>query len=178
MKLIVGLGNPDNKYQLTRHNFGWLAVNELTSNWTENKPWHCNVSKIDGAILCQPLTYMNNSGEAVKAVADYYKIAEQDIVVIHDDLDLEFGSLRLGVYSSSAGHNGIKSIQNLVGKEFIRIRLGIGKPINPQQEVADFVLEKFSAEQMATVKTITKKAADIATQLLTKSLTEVQNIYN
>lgn len=178
MKLIVGLGNPEEKYKRTRHNFGFLCLDKLTNNWTEKKDWHCQIAKIDNALLCKPLTYMNNSGEAVLAVANYYKIKEEDIVIVHDDLDLPLGKIRVGVYSSSAGHNGIKSIQNLVGKNFIRLRLGIGQPANSQQEVIDYVLENFSRAEEKLVDETLNKAQLIVKGLIDTSLENVQNLYN
>jgi len=178
MKLIVGLGNPDKKYNLTRHNFGFLVLDKLASNWSEKAQWHCEIAKLEDAILCRPLTYMNNSGQAVKAAADYYKINEADIIVIHDDLDLPLGQIRMGIYSSSAGHNGIKSIQEAVGKDFIRLRLGIGRPNNQHQEMADYVLENFGKSEMEIVDATAIKTAKIALQLLSQPLHEVQNLHN
>ena len=178
MKLIVGLGNPDKKYFHTRHNFGFLVLDKLSSTWTNKAQWHCEIAKLENAILCRPLTYMNNSGQAVQAITEYYKIKAKDVIVIHDDLDLALGHIRLGIFSSSAGHNGIKSIQEFIGKDFIRIRLGIGKPINSQQEIVDYVLEKFSKTEMEIVDSTTKKASEIALKLLVQPLNEVQNLYN
>lgn len=178
MKLVVGLGNPEQKYKYTRHNFGFLVLDKLNSNWSEKKDWQCQVAKLDKNILCKPLTYMNNSGQAVTAIANYYKINPEDIIVVHDDLDLPLGKIRIGVFSSSAGHNGIKSIQSLIGDNFIRLRLGIGQPKNPQQAVADYVLENFSAEEKNIVEEILSKAQTIITDLTNTSLEKVQNLYN
>ena len=144
MKLIVGLGNPEKKYHLTRHNYGFLALDRLTQSWTEKKQLFCQINKTEKRVLCRPLTYMNNSGQAVQAVCSYYKIPAKDVIVVHDDLDLPLGQIKTGIFSSSAGHNGIKSIQEAIGKDFIRLRLGIGKPTNSQQDIASYVLEKFS----------------------------------
>jgi PTH1 family peptidyl-tRNA hydrolase len=177
MKLIVGLGNPEKKYTNTRHNFGFLVLDELSNNLIDKKNWHCQIAKTEQAIFCKPLTYMNASGRAVKAVADYYKIKSYDVVIIHDDLDLPLGTLRLGVYSSSAGHNGIKSIQQAIGKDFIRLRLGIGRPTTKQM-VSDYVLKNFSQKEKSLVKNIIKQAKIIINELLTSSLTETQNKFN
>lgn len=178
MKLIVGLGNPETKYNNTRHNYGFLVLDKLANNWSDKKQLHCQISKIDNAILCRPLTYMNNSGQAVKAVASYYKVTIDEIIVIHDDLDLPLGQIKTGVFSSSAGHNGIKSIQEVVGKDFIRIRLGIGRPTNNQQDIPDYVLEKFSSAELKIIKPAIQTAVDIAKCLTQQPLIEVQNKYN
>ncbi|MBI2042670.1 MAG: aminoacyl-tRNA hydrolase [Candidatus Nealsonbacteria bacterium] len=136
MKLIIGLGNPGKKYEKTRHNFGFLAIDELQKQTPKD------------AILLKPDTFMNKSGKAVKEKAAYYKIKPQDIWVIHDDIDLPLGEYKISRGQGSAGHKGVQSIIDELGtKDFNRIRLGIcpasGKPSN----VEDFVLQKFTAEE-------------------------------
>lgn len=159
--LIVGLGNPGDEYRNTRHNVGFMAVDYLAqkeTNWKKEKNALTMRVEIDGAnvILVKPQTFMNNSGDAVGALMNFYKIPLENIVVIHDDMDLKVGDIREKVGGSSAGHNGIKSIDNAIGREYRRIRIGIGHPrdfdslINP----ADWVLGKFDAEQLKQIKSV------------------------
>ncbi len=178
MKLIVGLGNPEKKYQYTRHNFGFLVLEQISQNWTEKKQLFCQINKTEKRLLCRPLTYMNSSGQAVKAVCSYYKIATNDVIVVHDDLDLPFGQIKTGIFSGSAGHNGIKSIQEAIGKNFIRVRLGIGKPQKPQQDIASYVLENFSNSELKCLNKQLDLAVEIITDLLTQDLNKVQNKFN
>lgn len=161
--LIVGLGNPGNEYKNTRHNVGFMSIDFLAptdATWKKEKNAMTARVDIDGlnAILVKPQTYMNNSGEAVGALMAFYKIPLENVVVIHDDMDLKLGDLREKIGGSSAGHNGIKSIDNAIGKEYRRIRIGIGHPRdfeNPM-DPADWVLGKFDAVQLKQIKSVIK----------------------
>ena len=163
--MVVGLGNPGAEYARTRHNVGFMAVEYLAG---ENATWknehdaltyHAN---IDGhrVIFVRPMTFMNLSGNAVGAIARFYKIPTENIVVIHDDMDIPVGSIKEKVGGGSAGHNGIKSIDAAVGAEYKRIRIGIGHPrdFGLKIDPADWVLGQFSDDEMtkivATIKTI------------------------
>lgn len=163
--MVVGLGNPGAEYARTRHNVGFMAVEYLAG---ENATWknehdaltyHAN---IDGhrVIFVRPMTFMNLSGNAVGAIARFYKIPTENIVVIHDDMDIPVGSIKEKVGGGSAGHNGIKSIDAAVGAEYKRIRIGIGHPrdFGLKIDPADWVLGRFSDDEMtkivATIKTI------------------------
>jgi len=159
--LIVGLGNPGNEYKNTRHNVGFMAIDFLApsdANWKKEKNALTTRVEINGinVILVKPQTYMNNSGDAVGALMAFYKIPLENIVVIHDDMDLKVGTLREKTGGGSAGHNGIKSIDSAIGNEYMRIRIGIGhprdynSPINP----ADWVLGKFDSEQLKQIKSV------------------------
>ena len=159
--LIVGLGNPGNEHKNTRHNVGFMAIDSIApkdANWKKEKNALTTRVEIDGinVILVKPQTFMNNSGDAVGPLMTFYKIPLENIVVIHDDMDLKLGNMREKVGGSSAGHNGIKSIDNAIGNEYRRIRIGIGHPrdfesmINP----ADWVLGKFDAEQLKQIKSV------------------------
>ena len=159
--LIVGLGNPGNEYTKTRHNVGFMAIDALApedASWKKEKNALTVHLDMDGTkiILAKPQTFMNNSGDAVGPLMTFYKIPLENIVVIHDDMDLKLGNMREKVGGSSAGHNGIKSIDNAIGNEYRRIRIGIGhprdfeSPINP----ADWVLGKFDAEQLKQIKSV------------------------
>jgi len=159
--LIVGLGNPGNEYKNTRHNVGFMAIDYLApkdANWKKEKNALTVRTEIDGVnvILVKPQTFMNNSGDAVGPLMTFYKIPLENIIVIHDDMDLKLGNVREKVGGSSAGHNGIKSIDSAIGNEYRRIRIGIGhphdfeSPINP----ADWVLGNFDAEQLKQIKSV------------------------
>ena len=157
--LIVGLGNPGNEYKNTRHNVGFMAVDFLAGQdavWKKEKNALTSRTEVDGfnIIFVKPQTFMNNSGDAVQALMTFYKIPLENLVVIHDDMDLKVGTLREKTGGSSAGHNGIKSIDAAVGNEYKRIRIGIGHPrdfANPM-DPADWVLGKFTDAQLSDIK--------------------------
>lgn len=167
MRLIVGLGNPGPEYKNTRHNLGRKAVNrfaakKLTSHFQANEKFKADI--IDEVfhgekiIIAKPLTFMNQSGQAVKTIADYFKILPADILIIHDDLDIALGQVKLQKNRGSAGHNGVQSvIDHLKTKDFLRIRIGI----QPEEEISHpekFVLEKIKPEEDFLIKEAIKKA--------------------
>lgn len=159
--LIVGLGNPGNEYALTRHNVGFMAIDALApaeSTWKNEKNALTTRAEINGlkVIFVKPQTYMNNSGQAVAALMQFYKVPLENIIVIHDDMDLKTGDLREKVGGGSAGHNGIKSIDAFIGKEYHRIRIGIGHPrdFDSLIDPADWVLGKFDNEQLKKIKSV------------------------
>ncbi len=161
--LIVGLGNPGTEYSGTRHNVGFMVVDYFVpsdSVWKKEKNALTLRTEIDGhkVILAKPQTFMNNSGEAVGALMAFYKIPLENIVVIHDDMDLKIGTMREKIGGSSAGHNGIKSIDNAIGKEYRRIRIGIGHPRDFDSPIdpVDWVLGKFDVEQLKQIKSVIK----------------------
>lgn len=143
--LIVGLGNPGRQYAQNRHNIGFLILdtlaNHLNLSFCEDKKLQCDFAQNSQIILCKPTTFMNLSGESVYKVLHFYKL--QNFCVIHDDLDLALGELRFKKGGGNGGHNGLKSIDSLCGKEYIRIRCGIGRPERKEQ-VASYVLSDFS----------------------------------
>ena len=161
--LIVGLGNPGNEYKLTRHNVGFMALDGIApadAIWKKEKDALTTRMIIDGrrVILAKPQTFMNNSGVAVAALMQFYKVPLENLTVIHDDMDLKVGTSREKIGGGSAGHNGIKSIDANCGNEYRRIRIGIGHPRdfdNPMNPV-DWVLGKFDAEQLNQIKSIIK----------------------
>jgi len=157
--LIVGLGNPGNEYVKTRHNVGFMAIDFFAPDdavWKKEKNALTTRGEIDGhsVIFVKPQTFMNNSGDAVAPLMTFYKIPVENLIVIHDDMDLKLGDVRQKTGGSSAGHNGIKSIDAAVGPNYRRIRIGIGhprdfdSPINP----SDWVLDKFDDEQLKQIK--------------------------
>ncbi|HSX46219.1 MAG TPA: aminoacyl-tRNA hydrolase [Candidatus Saccharimonadia bacterium] len=155
--LLVGLGNPGKEYDNTRHNVGFACLDEFVSHsdemeeWIEKKSLKCHMSggRVDNTrvIAMKPTTFMNLSGDAVAAVINFYKINPQSILVVHDEIDIDFGQIRLRFGGASAGHNGIKSLIQHIGEDFGRARVGIGpkKPARIKSE--DFVLQKWPAEQ-------------------------------
>jgi peptidyl-tRNA hydrolase, PTH1 family len=174
--LIVGLGNPGKEYDLTRHNTGFLCIDEFVAKIDEMEEWINKKdlkSLISGGrvgdkrvIAMKPTTFMNLSGEAVQAVTDFYKIHPDNIVVIHDELDIEFGQIRLRIGGSSAGHNGIKSVSKHIGEDYGRIRIGVG-PKKPEQIASeDFVLQKFSAEEHKQLSNMKKEVGAILSEYI------------
>ena len=154
-KLIVGLGNPGEKYQLNRHNIGFLIVDKYTSNLGKfefNKKFDAEILKVGEVIFAKPRTFMNLSGKSVSEICSFYQIAPEEILIIQDELDIEFGKIKLSFDSSDAGHNGIKSISDSLGtKKYYRLRSGIGKPTD-YTPIEDFVLQDFTTLELSTIK--------------------------
>lgn len=185
MKLIVGLGNPTNKYEGTRHNVGFDVIDKMADEYgigldvIKHKGMY-GKGKIDGqnVILLKPMTFMNLSGESVSQVATYYKIASSDIIVVYDDINLDVGRLRVRGKGSAGGHNGIKNIiANLHTEEFPRVRVGVGmKP--PRMDLADYVLSHFSNEDRKLVDESYDKAIKAIALLVNDELDKAMNEYN
>jgi peptidyl-tRNA hydrolase, PTH1 family len=186
MKVIVGLGNPGKQYEHTRHNIGFEVIDELASRWNIplNQAKHKGVYGIglaggEKVLLLKPLTYMNLSGESIRAVMEYYQIDLENLVVIYDDLDLPVGKIRLRQKGSPGGHNGIKSaVQHLGTQEFNRIRIGIDRPNPPGISVPDYVLGKFRPDEQGPMKESVLKSADACESWLRKPFLQVMNEYN
>lgn len=166
MKLIVGLGNPGPTYSTTRHNIGFMVVdsilNDIESSNISKKSFNGDLYKSRDLLLLKPTTFMNLSGQSVRAVANFYKIKSEDILVIHDDLDLAFGALRIKIGGGHGGHNGLKSIDNSIGKEYYRLRLGIGRS-ERKEMVASYVLSPFTKEEAALLDSFLEHAKEAAT---------------
>ncbi len=159
--LVVGLGNPGAQYMNTRHNVGFMAVDALAGDgvtWKSEKNALTTRGEIDGRrlIFVKPQTFMNNSGVAVVALMTFYKIPLENLIVIHDDMDITVGNCREKVGGGSAGHNGIRSIDAAVGRDYRRIRIGVGHPrdFNLPMDPADWVLGRFSPEQMVEINRV------------------------
>lgn len=157
--LIVGLGNPGAEYTNTRHNVGFMAVDAIAGDgatWKKEKNAMTYATNINGqrVVFVKPQTYMNNSGVAVLALMTFYKIPLENVVVIHDDMDLAVGIIKEKIGGGSAGHNGIKSIDANVGRDYKRIRIGIGHPrdFDLPMDPADWVLGRFDVGQIAKIK--------------------------
>lgn len=154
---VIGLGNPGKKYAHTRHNFGWLTLDALhtkwqASGWHQEKKFQAEISEtlLQGRkiLLVKPQTFMNNSGESIRAILGFHKALPKDIIVLHDEVDIPFGKIKTTVSSRAAGHNGVKDIIDKLGtQDFCRLRLGVGKSSNPHISVADHVLQNFSPEE-------------------------------
>lgn len=173
-KLIVGLGNPGKKYDLTRHNVGFTCLDAFVGaengQWVEKKPLKAFVADLrlgQTRILCiKPLTYMNASGEAVRAVQDYFKIDNAHTVVVHDELDIIFGQIRSRLGGSAAGNNGVKSLIQHLGEDFGRIRIGVANEFAGQVDSADFVLQKFSKEEQGSLKALTTEVNSLINEFI------------
>jgi peptidyl-tRNA hydrolase, PTH1 family len=171
--LVVGLGNPGKEYDGTRHNIGFacidafVAANEFDP-WIEKKDLKCHIASAtlgDTKVYAiKPTTFMNLSGDAVQAVAHFYKIPSEKVVVVHDELDIPFGQVRLRTGGSSAGHNGLKSIIQAVGEGFGRVRVGVGPKTPAQMDTADFVLQKFSKDNQAHMGELTRETNAILSE--------------
>lgn len=183
--LIVGLGNPGREYRNTRHNIGFLAIDALAKslNVTLGKVQSkalVGQGKIGSnkVILVKPQTYMNLSGQAVSGLLNFYKISSEHLIVIHDDIDLPFGTIRIRPGGGSAGQRGVKSIIEKVGtQEFARMRLGVGRPPG-QMEAAAYVLQPFTKEDEEFLVNFLAKAAEAANEFVNNGLNAAMNKYN
>ncbi|ACZ11250.1 aminoacyl-tRNA hydrolase [Sulfurospirillum deleyianum] len=175
MTLIVGLGNPDFQYKNNRHNVGFMVIDALLDDHPlaekiSKTAFKGELFKAPSILLLKPNTYMNLSGESVRAVSDYFK--PEQIIVIHDDLDLPFGTLRFKIGGGHGGHNGLRSIDAHMGSEYIRVRIGIGKPTH-KSDVAKYVLSDFSACQREALPALLLHVKRSVMALLKEDLKEV-----
>ena len=184
--LLVGLGNPGSKYESTRHNMGFLAVDGLARRkgfrfnklrfraWTAE--WMVNGEKV---LVMKPQTYMNLSGEAVGEAARFYKIPSDHVLVIYDDVSLPLGKLRIRDKGSAGGHNGIKNIIAHLGTDvFPRVKVGVGAPSHPDYDMVDWVIGSFSAQEKKIVDEALDRALDAAECIISRGVTEAQNRFN
>lgn len=189
MKLIVGLGNPGEKYEDTRHNLGFVVLDALLqaltpvekTAWKENRKFNSEIAKIGNLILAKPQTFMNASGRAVFKIADFYKIKPGDIWVIHDDIDLIPGGIRIVKGRGSAGHRGVASIIKELGTtDFVRFRLGIGHPGfgSSEKEIERYVLNSFSRGERSKAGRLVKKAVKAIEIALEEGLEKAMNQFN
>ncbi len=180
MFLVVGLGNPGAKYHYTRHNIGFRVVDKLISTSKaidiSKKAFLGELYKTSDILFLKPLTFMNLSGKSIKAVMDFYKIDLDSLIVIHDDLDLALGAVKFKRGGSSGGHNGLKSIDEMVGKDYLRVRVGIGKP-QQKGEVVSYVLSPFSEQEELTVKKVIDYIDEIFDKIKTTELNELKSKY-
>ncbi len=176
MLLFVGLGNPTPDSENNRHNIGFKIIDAINQKFglSKQKPKFkglLTTGNIDGKKIyaIKPLTFMNNSGICIRELIEYFKIDAENVIVFHDDLDIDFGKIKAKFGGSSAGHNGIESIDKFIGKDYSRIRIGIGKP-KKNSDVTDHVLKDFDEEEIKGLKKITTNITDSLSILLDKKL--------
>ena len=184
--LVVGLGNPEKRYTLTRHNSGFLCVDEMA----EKLGFKINKLKFKsltaqtviggrGVLVMKPSTYMNNSGIAVREAADFYKIKPENIIVIFDDISLDVGKMRIRRKGTDGGHNGIKSIiYHLQSDNFPRIKIGVGKKPSDDYDLKDWVLSRFSEKEQKELLPVFENAADAVELIINGRIDEAMNKYN
>ncbi len=186
MYLVAGLGNPEKKYDNTRHNIGFdaarLFADKADINLNKNKfkavigEGYCGGDKV---IVALPQTYMNLSGESIGEIASFYKIPNENIIILHDDISLETGRLRIRLKGSAGGHNGLKSIiSHLSSDVFCRIKIGVGAPKHEDYDLADYVLGSFSKEEKTLLEPVLKDAVLATECIIRSSATEAMNKYN
>lgn len=189
MFLITGLGNPGQQYAKTRHNIGWFVLDELARRHNlefvkKNGDYKTAAGTIgeDKIVLVKPQTYMNLSGKAVAALKHYYRVEPENIIVITDDLNLPLGKLRLKASGSDGGHNGLKSVaQMLGGTNYPRLRIGVGEPAREEREAsgtAGFVLRPFTSDEWPAVDEATAKAADCVELWIKQDIQAAMNLFN
>lgn len=182
MYLVVGLGNPGKEYANTRHNAGFMAADEISRRFS----FSAFREKFDGLVaegniggekvlLLKPQTYMNLSGNSVVKAAFFYKILPQNVIVIHDDMDLKLGQIKAKCGGSSGGHNGIKSIDSQISPNYNRIRIGVGHPEHQQNQVIDYVLSSFGREEKETLNQSIDIVADLIGILIKNGLPDFCN---
>ncbi len=186
MYLVAGLGNPEKKYDNTRHNIGFEAAKIFADN--QNITLNKNKFKAiigegyvggEKVIIALPQTYMNLSGESIGEITSFYKIPNENIIILHDDISLETGRLRIREKGSAGGHNGLKSIiSHLGGDVFCRIKIGVGAPAHEDHDLADYVLGSFSKDEKSLLEPIIKNAASAAECIIKNSAYEAMNKYN
>ncbi len=188
--LIVGLGNPGPEYAATRHNIGAMAVDVIAGGTSptlsRHKKVHARIAETHlgfpgdrmSVIACAPLSYMNESGGPVKAAMNFYRIPPERLLVVHDELDIDFSTLRIKKGGGDGGHNGLKSIRSAIGTgDYFRIRLGIGRPVG-RQAPADYVLQAFSSAQRTDLPAFLSRCAEAVETLIRQGLDVAQNVYN
>tara|TARA_B100001057_G_C22710171_1_gene895436 strand:- start:243 stop:806 length:564 start_codon:yes stop_codon:yes gene_type:complete len=176
MLLFVGLGNPTPDSENNRHNVGFKIIDSINKkfNLSKQKPKFkglLTTGNIENkkVYAIKPLTFMNNSGICIRELIEYFKIEAEDVIVFHDDLDLEFGKIKAKFGGSSAGHNGVASIDKFIGKDYSRVRIGIGKP-KENIEISDYVLQNFDEDESVSIEKISKDITDAIAILVEKKL--------
>ncbi|MFC1646890.1 aminoacyl-tRNA hydrolase [Patescibacteria group bacterium] len=196
MNLIIGLGNPGREYESTRHNIGFMVVEKLAKElsfsaivWSQENKWKAQIAKIGDIMLVKPQTFMNNSGHAVKPMLDYHKLKPDSIWIIHDDIDLPLGKIRIRDHGSSGGHNGVESIIKSIGSDnFVRFRLGIGRGKESisnktdksfrHKNVVTYVLSRFRRREAGSLKHLVKNGTEVVRIALNEGIDKAMNRYN
>lgn len=181
MKLFVGLGNPGSQYEKTRHNIGFRVIDRLVDDLgarnISKSSFQGELYRVGNLLFLKPATYMNLSGKSVQAVKQFFKVETEDIVVVHDDIDLPFGALRFKQGGGHGGHNGLKSLDAMIGKTYIRVRIGVGKPEHKSQ-VADYVLHDFNEEEERFLDRLVAHSAEACKELAGEDLERVRSRYS
>ena len=184
MLLFVGLGNPTSDSENNRHNVGFKIIDNINKkfNLSKQKPKFKGLLTTgsignEKVYAIKPLTFMNNSGICIRELIEYFKIDAENVIVFHDDLDVEFGKIKAKFGGSSAGHNGIASIDKFIGKDYSRVRIGIGKPKN-NVDVADYVLQNFDEDETVSIEKILEDITDSISILVEKKLDLFSNTVN
>lgn len=182
MHLLVGLGNIGQEYELTRHNFGFLTIDQIVDDYSlssQGKKFKGEIfsGEINGekVIALKPHTFMNLSGRSVGEAANFYKIPTKNIFVFHDDIDLDLSRVKIKVSGGNAGHNGLKSIDEAIGKNYVRIRLGVGRSENTNIQTADHVLGKFTQNEMIQVDKTNTKISELISEILSGNFDKFLN---
>jgi len=185
VRLVIGLGNPGNDYADTRHNAGFLVVDDVAETWSitiHQKKFNVEFGRgrIKGidTILVKPQAYMNKSGPPVRQVSDYFKISYRDMLVVHDDIDLEFGRLKIKEKGGHGGHNGVRSLIDAWGEDaFVRLRVGVGRS-GDQGNVVNHVLGRFGRQEKAALEKVVDRARDAVETILCEGTKEGMNRFN
>jgi len=181
MTLFVGLGNPRSQYENTRHNIGFRVIDKLVDDLgardISKTSFYGRLYRIANTLLLKPATFMNLSGKSVQPVKHFFKVEIEEVIVIHDDIDLPFGALRFKKGGGHGGHNGLKSIDAHIGKEYIRVRIGVGKPEHKSQ-VADYVLHDFSKDEEKNIDLLIAHVVSACKALRTEELNMVKSYYS
>jgi PTH1 family peptidyl-tRNA hydrolase len=184
MHLIVGLGNPDRKYERTRHNAGFLVVDRLASRVgavADQRQLGALVAKVEvasrPAVLAKPLSYMNLSGQPAASLAGFYKVPVDHMLVVHDDMDLPFGDVRVKQAGGHGGHNGLRDIHRALGPDYLRVRFGVGRP-EEGRDPADYVLSKWSGPEEAALNAVVDRAADAVEAVVREGVSAAMNTFN
>jgi PTH1 family peptidyl-tRNA hydrolase len=185
--LVVGLGNPGANYACTRHNIGFMAVERFAerrkASWSFADKFEARLARVEyeghRLLLCQPQTYMNSSGTAVRTLSEYYKIGLKDLMVVVDDADLPLGEIRLRANGSSGGHHGLESIeQHLSTREYARLRIGIGRQTSQVREISGHVLGKFQPDERKILESILGRVASQLECWITSGILKAMNNFN
>ena len=197
MFLIVGLGNPGSKYAMTRHNMGFMAADywlkslggssptssprQSADDWREEHKAFTKKLKIENqeVLLAKPQTFMNLSGESVVALMNFYKIELSNILIVHDEVDFPFGTLKMQFNRSAGGQNGVKSITQLLGtQEYARLRMGVGRPAHPDFSIADYVLGNFTKEEQTNLNLVLESASDAIECFILEGINKASTKFN
>ncbi|MDQ7084774.1 MAG: aminoacyl-tRNA hydrolase [Sulfurovum sp.] len=181
MTLFIGLGNPESQYEETRHNIGFKVIDRLIDNFSardiSKNAFYGQLYRSTHSLFLKPTTYMNLSGKSALPVKQFFKIALDDVIVIHDDIDLPFGAVRFKRGGGHGGHNGLKSLDSHISKEYLRVRIGVGKP-EYKSQVADYVLHDFSCEEQDTLPKLISHVAKACEVLIEEELLRVKSLYS